>query len=552
MYSDFNYICYDRKNNAMKLPVQNLLAVSFLLMVGVSYSFSQGLINNNAFIRASSGSYIHFGGSNDYFIRSASPSGTILDNMTVDMQGAGLHDLVIPDDSYLTVNGNLTLFDSLHLKASSTSMSSLISKGAVTGNMSSVEQYLSQDRWHLVSPPVSYSLSNVYLGIYLKYFNEPDSTWNYILSPSYSLGVTKGYAVWSSSGATGNATVRFNGSLNTGDKNPSLTYNPGAGKGDGWNLIGNPYPSPVEWSTNWTTSNVDATIYVYNGIQYLTWNRNLGGYGTKTDGSIPSTQGFWVKANNSNPAMTIPNSERLHSQQSFYKNSENKNDLNNLLTLQVEGNGYTDMTLVGFHPAATDGFDSDFDAYKIFGVYDAPQLYSIIPGYELTVNILSRVYPNRIVQLGFMVGYDTTYQISATDIVNLTPGLTIYLEDKLSHNDQFINLIKDPVYMFSAHPDDSDERFLLHYFLNPDPGSIHSPSEDITIYSHKSNIYIYSRNPIPVDGKAMIYNMTGQLEKAVTLQAKQLNIINFEEKLGYYIVKVINNTYFCTGKVYIW
>ncbi|MEZ5195817.1 MAG: hypothetical protein R2764_05305 [Bacteroidales bacterium] len=39
------------------------------------------------------------------------------------------------------------------------------------------------------------------------------------------------------------------------------------------------------------------------------------------DGIIPSTQGFWVRATSASAALTIPQSERMHSNQAFYKDS---------------------------------------------------------------------------------------------------------------------------------------------------------------------------------------------------------------------------------------
>lgn len=535
----------------MKRDVICIVWVLFAFLLLRAEIAAQGLMNNGAFFIGSSGSFVHIGGASDFILQNTIPGRMVFDNVTVDFSGSGLSTLTVPYDSYITVNGNLNLHDSLILEASSSGMASLITNGTVTGNYAAVEEYLHQDRWHLVSPPVSNALSNVYMGIYLKYFKENDSTWNYIWATNTPLNVAGGYAVWSSSGLMGNTKVFYKGLLNTGDKNPSLSYNFGSGKGDGWNLIGNPYPSAVDWNTNWTTSAVDATIYVYNGSQYLTWNRNLGGYGTKTDGSIPSTQGFWIKANNINPSITIPNSERIHSPQSFYKEGNLTENLNNLLNIKAEGNGYSDIALIGFHPDATEGFDSDFDAYKIMGIYAAPQIYSKIPGINLSVNILPKVFDGRIVQLGFQVGYDTTYTLTVTGISNLQPGVNVFLEDQLASFDDFVYLNKTPVYTFLAKEEDNPERFRLHYFRGQEPWGIHLQKEDILIYAYDKTIYIVTEEPQKAAGRVEIYNMLGGLEYFGELSPKYINTINFQQKFGYYIVKVINNAYFCTGKVYI-
>ncbi|MDR8390849.1 T9SS type A sorting domain-containing protein [Aliifodinibius sp. S!AR15-10] len=74
----------------------------------------------------------------------------------------------------------------------------------------------------------------------------------------------------------------------------------------GWNLVGNPFASAIDWddNTHWTKTNMDNTIYVWDPStgSYKTWNGNTGSLGS---GLIPPFQAFWVKANGSNPALTV-------------------------------------------------------------------------------------------------------------------------------------------------------------------------------------------------------------------------------------------------------
>lgn len=522
-----------------------------MIIVGC-VSYAQGLKNNGAFIRGSTGSYLSFQGGGDMVIDNTWPGRLELDNMRVDFTGSGQYHLTLKDDSYLTVNGHLILADSLLLPASSGGMASLITRGTVTGNLACVEQYLTQDRWHLVSSPLSNALSGVYSGIYLKYFKEPDSTWNYIVATNIPLTAGKGYAAWSASGMTGNATVRFKGTLNTGDISPAITYNPGAGMGDGWNLIGNPYPSGLEWNTSWTRSKVDATMYVYDGSQYLTWNCNLGGYGTKGNGDIPSTQGFWIKANASGPSITIPNSERIHSPQSFYKHGESREDLNNLLTFKVEGNGYSDVTIMGFHPQATDSFDSDYDAYKIFGIYDAPQLYSIIPGYDLSVNIMCRVHHRRTVLVGLKVGAEKQYRLTMTGQVNMSVGYRVFLEDLLQPLANLTELKLNSPFFFQARPQDEPERFLVHFIdmfiddpLPPDAGP------EALVYAWEKNVYIWIPGEDNSRPEAIVYDMLGHPVASGFITTGTLNKLPVREKSGNYVVIIRNSHYICPHKVFI-
>ncbi len=78
----------------------------------------------------------------------------------------------------------------------------------------------------------------------------------------------------------------------------------------GWNLVGNPTPSTIDWdaSSGWTKTNMDGTIYIWDPADtvggYKTWNGTTGNLGS---GKIAPFQAFWVKANNSSPSLQCAN-----------------------------------------------------------------------------------------------------------------------------------------------------------------------------------------------------------------------------------------------------
>ena len=71
----------------------------------------------------------------------------------------------------------------------------------------------------------------------------------------------------------------------------------------------------------------------------------------------------------------------------------------NSLKLTIVGNGYSDQTFVVIIPGSTTGFDSQYDAYKLMGIYAAPQLYSIISCCNLSVNAIPELYNGMEIQL---------------------------------------------------------------------------------------------------------------------------------------------------------
>jgi len=95
--------------------------------------------------------------------------------------------------------------------------------------------------------------------------------------------------------------VDFTGEVNTGDISPALTYtNTGVADNDGWNLVGNPYPSPINWA-NVTRTNLSQFYYIYNP--------QTGSYVAKNGNQeIASGQAFFVQAIAANPTLTFTES----------------------------------------------------------------------------------------------------------------------------------------------------------------------------------------------------------------------------------------------------
>jgi hypothetical protein len=475
------------------------------------------------------------------------PSGTVYPIVNAN---ANCKDLTINAGAELTVSSGYYLFvdGDFLLKADSTATGSLVEYGgvSVTGQ-TDVELYLFENRWHYVSSPVSGAVANVFFDIYLKYFNEPDSTWNYIGNINDPLTVGTGYAAWSSPIWFGSTTVSFNGgSLNTVNKVIPVTYNNDLGDGHGWNLVGNPYASAIDWDdANWVKTNIDATVYVWNGTQYIYWNTNtqLGGL---TNGIIPAMQAFFVKANASGPALTIPNDARLHGYDP-YKGS----GVDQLLELTVNGNGYTDQIFICFNEYATEGFDSDFDAYKLMGIDEAPQLYSIAGDEILSINALPEMSSGMVIPLGFKVGAETEYTIIASDLESFGLSTGIYLEDL--QEGVITDLTEQNEYTFVANPEDDPDRFLIHFGvvgIEDQPQDVET-NKDITIYSVENSVYIRNNTKQAIQGDVSICNAMGQEIMRTKLLNNSLNKIDVNTEAGYYIVKVNTGTDLYTEKVFI-
>jgi hypothetical protein len=164
----------------------------------------------------------------------------------------------------------------------------------------------------------------------------------------------------------------------------------------------------------------------------------------------------------------------------------------NTLKLKIAGNGYSDETIIYFIPQATTGFDPGYDAYKLMGIMAAPQLFSIIDCCKLSINALPEIYNSMTVQLGFRVGVNTNYTVTASGVSTFGADTTIFLED--TKENQFINLTTDSVYTFSGVTTDDEERFKLHFYC-----------------SMKFNLRVFLEGPF--DGSTMqtVLNIKGML-----------------------------------------
>ena len=80
----------------------------------------------------------------------------------------------------------------------------------------------------------------------------------------------------------------------------------------GWNLLGNPTASTLDWDSSWTKVAVSNAIYIWdpsansgNG-DYLTWNGSTGSLGS---GRIAPFQAFWVHTSSS-PQLSFGNAAK--------------------------------------------------------------------------------------------------------------------------------------------------------------------------------------------------------------------------------------------------
>lgn len=454
--------------------------------------------------------------------------------------------VTIDSDNDLTIGGDFTL------ESDASGYASFIDDGSltVTGDIN-VQRYITADQWHYITPPISNAKANVFTGLWLDYWDEPSSDWVPVTAPTEDLLAGKGYKTWASGGTTGNVTLVFAGVLNTGDFSPAITLT-GTPETTGWNMVGNDFPSAIDWGTEnnpvsgYTRTNIDNTIYFWNGSQYATYNPT--GDGTATNGGsqhIASMQGFFVHANATSPILTVPQTSRLHNAQAF----RNTQSTAQSLSLTVYSSNYSDEIIVAADDLATSEFDEQSDAYKLYGINIAPQLYSITENDILSVNHLPMVDHRIDMPIGFIPGSPESHVIVTNGIDSFNENVSISLED--IQEDLIINLKTDSVYTYFASPGDDPNRFILHIDANTvGIEKFDDPIENL-IYLSDGKVVIENTQGNTLEGEIKVFDLLGRLHFNEKLGVSTKEVFEPILRSGTYIVMISNNTDIQTKKLII-
>jgi parallel beta-helix repeat protein len=385
--------------------------------------------------------------------------------------------LTMEPQTGLTVTGATTIGTgcTFTLESDATGSANFITGSSVDGN-AIIRLFLAGGggpdyRWHYVTTPINdytkvaltTDINNSYN--LLNYREDLATTdkiqgWNwhdgYGGSPGFSsLIISRGYNLYIAS----DQTATFTGTPLTGSDiyNSSIS----AGSGDpiirGWNLIGNPFTSAVD-ANNFVLSAriVDKSIYFTKDNQYMSWNTSTGvGVGSGVSNIVMPLQGFFVHAVSTPPgtkSVRIPASSRLYATNSLYKGSEPISEPKGgysfpILKFKIsDGASLSDDAIIYFFNDATTTFDTDYDAYKLFGDNQVnPQIYTLSDNIKFSINGLP--FPNKIttVPLNIRIGVAKDYTINVLNLENLT-DCKVTLIDGTNR----IDLKSNPNYTFSA------------------------------------------------------------------------------------------------------
>jgi hypothetical protein len=232
---------------------------------------------------------------------------------------------------------------------------------------------------------------------------------------------------------------------------------------DGWNLLGNPFPSQIEWlSEGWSRStSVGTTIYVEDEAAGIT--RSFNGATGSFNGNIAIGQGFWIRAEGSPIELIASEQVKTDGSATFYRTEPLTNHL--ALTLKRNGTSQEDYTYIHYREDATNAYDHQADGYKranqIFGLYSMGD-----GGARLAINSRKlEDYITDTVFIGIMYIEAGDYTLEINDLNSFDWNYTFVLKDNQTNTFTDIPQSEEPfLFSFSVpeYTEVNDTRFELY------------------------------------------------------------------------------------------
>ncbi|MFO7574802.1 MAG: hypothetical protein R6W67_06555 [Bacteroidales bacterium] len=496
---------------------------------------TDGGFRNNGTFTASDDNTVTFGGSSPQTIEGT--AATTFNDLTINNTGgvvlAGENKSVrrkLLCNGPTNTNGILTLIST----ASGTALIDGSGTASVTGNVTMQRFLPSGFGYKYFSSPFQSSTVNEFsdepvTALYMYDENRlvggvPASGWVNYNEPSNPLIPLSGYAVNFGS-ETAEKTVDMTGTVNDGAISIPVWNNNQIYTG-GFNLCGNPYPSPVDWNKiNQLSTNIDDAVYYFKasstdvyGGSYSTFINGISSDGLATN-IIPSMQGFFVHVTNGSwpvsGTLAMNNSVRLTDlTHAFIKSATlGPEQLLRLSASFTDTPESEDPAVIYFDYEATSEFDTSLDALKLMNTDSGiPSLYSLsASGTKLSINSLPPVTVGTVkVPLGIKTDRGGTVVFRILDIDPALMQMSMYMTDSVMNRSY--SLLPDMEYSVDLPAGDYKSRFFLSFSNSATalPEYIVAGAEPFTVH-HSHGVLTAGINSLPgPEGLLSIYNISGQ------------------------------------------
>lgn len=270
-----------------------------------------------------------------------------------------------------------------------------------------------------------------------------------------------GYLLFVRGNLLGTPIWNLSGPINSGNADLGVTFtSSGTPANDGWNLVGNPYPSTIDWNSgSWTKNGLTGTIYMRdngNGGVVATWNGTTGVNGGSR--FIAAGQAFWVQADTDSPDLIATEAVKVAGTSTTFFRERSVQDLVRVTLVQNEKR---DETVIHFREDANHGFDK-VDAWKLknSAVFNISSLTE--QGEDLAINSLPYIGCSKTITLNMTNVTTGNYRLEFSELESFSNASAIMLTDKFTGTS--LDVKSDSSYNFSITTDtvsSAPDRFKL-------------------------------------------------------------------------------------------
>ena len=482
--------------------------------------------------------------------------------------------LTVNPGAAITIDNGVTLTvidtdnTAFTLQSTSTAYSSLILDGDIIGTVNyerHVNSYSNdaiENDNDLISPPLNnqsvVDFANENVGILMAQgvnpityaiapFNNDNGNYENLNSNSVA-NLVSGFG-YRMATTTSDVTLKFTGIPIKGVYNVEIPIGADAIQGS-WNLIGNPYPSYIDFSTFFAQLISDAiledgyvAIYGFDGSASDGWTILDG----NSVGLVAPGQGFFVKTDDvllgadPTPQITFTPAMRVSGSSDDFILGKNASISRATINLDLNASSY--QTNFYFKDNGTRGLDYGYDtsvyeqgSYNIFS-----HLVEGNTGLELfNQALLENDYTNLVVPLGIRAGVGESISISLDNSSYTLPGtIEVYLEDTFTNTFTLLNT--GDYNITPSVPINGAGRFFLHFQEN----TLTNPEinlNDILVYLSTSAKTLTISGTLINGTDLTVYDIQGRvvLEKELNANTTTNTVDVSYLNDGVYVVKISN------------
>ncbi len=311
----------------------------------------------------------------------------------------------------------------------------------------------------------------------------------------------------------------------------------------GFNQFANPFFSRIDYSLMTKSSGLNNQFYILN--------QNTGSFDLYTNGTIPTSQGFWVfNPRISDRFINLDEDDKSPSNSSLiYKTAPERLFT---LKLQSETTPFSQTATIIPNIFASDGYDLEDSPYLESPQKNAPAIYMNVEAKKLIQNSINSATEIQNIPITIKAGESGSFTLSTNFIEELANIYSsIILEDKLTG--KMIDLNEVQAYTF-ASDEGTYNRFNLHLGKSKDLNNtvISAITNRISIIKKgelvEVNYSFETTNNIQID----VYNTNAQKvipsQSQTVIGAGKIQLNNLSELNGVYMIVVRSNGEVITEK----